>query len=144
MPIYTASISPKGIALAAEIADGVIPVWMNPERWDIYDVPLKQGFAKTGGRKSLDNFDVAPSGLRVQQCQQQGMQSHLLGPRQTGQRGDGAGVQPFDEGGDGFSARNGGAAMVREEFVEGCAALGGQDVQLVPPPGAVAPGKAGG
>ena len=30
MPIYTASISPKGIALAAEIADGVIPVWMNP------------------------------------------------------------------------------------------------------------------
>ena len=48
MPIYTASISPKGIALAAEIADGVIPVWMNPERWDIYDAPLKDGFAKTG------------------------------------------------------------------------------------------------
>ena len=60
MPIYTASISPKGIALAAEIADGVIPVWMNPERWDIYDAPLKQGFAKTGGKKSLGNFDVAP------------------------------------------------------------------------------------
>src|SRR5258708_12413331 len=60
MPIYTASISPKGIALAAEIADGVIPVWMNPERWDIYDAPLKEGFAKTGGKKSLDNFDVAP------------------------------------------------------------------------------------
>ena len=59
MPIYTASISPKGIALAAEIADGVIPVWMNPERWDIYDAPLKDGF-KTGGRKSLANFDVAP------------------------------------------------------------------------------------
>ncbi|MGO9008045.1 MAG: LLM class F420-dependent oxidoreductase [Beijerinckiaceae bacterium] len=60
MQIYTASISPKGIALAAEIADGVIPAWMNPERWDIFDEPLKQGFAKTGGRKSLDNFDVAP------------------------------------------------------------------------------------
>src|SRR3984893_6056754 len=60
MPIYTASISPKGIALAGEIADGVIPVWMNPERWDIYDAPLKEGFAKTGGKKSLDNFDVAP------------------------------------------------------------------------------------
>jgi len=60
MPIYTASISPKGIALAGEIADGVIPVWMNPERWDIYDAPLKLGFAKTGGKKSLDNFDVAP------------------------------------------------------------------------------------
>jgi F420-dependent oxidoreductase-like protein len=60
MQIYTASISPKGIALAGEIADGVIPVWMNPERWDIYDTPLKEGFAKTGGKKSLDNFDVAP------------------------------------------------------------------------------------
>jgi len=60
IPIYTASISPKGIALAAEIADGVIPAWMNPERWDIYDAPLKDGFAKTGGKKSLENFDVAP------------------------------------------------------------------------------------
>src|ERR1700688_2073604 len=60
MQIYTASISPKGIALAAEIADGVIPVWMNPERWDIYDAPLKEGFAKTGGKKSLANFGVAP------------------------------------------------------------------------------------
>jgi F420-dependent oxidoreductase-like protein len=49
MPIYT-----------AEIADGVIPVWMNPERWDIYDANLKEGFARTGGKKSLDNFEVAP------------------------------------------------------------------------------------
>ena len=60
MPIYTASISPKGIELAAEIADGVLPVWMNPERCDIIDAPLKAGFAKTGGKKSLDKFDVAP------------------------------------------------------------------------------------
>jgi F420-dependent oxidoreductase-like protein len=60
MPIYTASISPKGIALAAEIADGVIPVWMNPQRWDLYDGPLKEGFARTGGKKSMDNFEVAP------------------------------------------------------------------------------------
>ena len=60
MPIYTASISPKGVELAAEIADGVIPIWMNPERWDIYDAPTKAGFAKSGGRKSLANFEVAP------------------------------------------------------------------------------------
>jgi F420-dependent oxidoreductase-like protein len=60
LPIYTASISPKGVALAAEIADGVIPVWMSPERWDIYAGPIKEGFAKAGGRKTLDNFDVAP------------------------------------------------------------------------------------
>ena len=73
LKIYTASISPKGIALAAEIADGVIPVWMNPERWDLYGAPLKEGFAKSGGRKSLDNFDVAPfvtciMGSDVEKC----------------------------------------------------------------------------
>ncbi len=60
LKIYTASISPKGIALAAEIADGVIPVWMNPERWDLYAGPIKEGFAKAGGKKSMDNFEVAP------------------------------------------------------------------------------------
>ena len=60
MKIYTASISPKGIELAAEIADGVIPVWMNPERWDLYEGPTKAGFAKTGGKKSMENFEVAP------------------------------------------------------------------------------------
>ena len=60
MKIYTASISPKGIELAAEIADGVIPVWMNPERWDLYEGPIKAGLAKAGGKKSMDNFEVAP------------------------------------------------------------------------------------
>ncbi len=60
LKIYTASISPKGIALAAEIADGVIPVWMNPERWDLYSGPIKEGFAKAGGKKSMDSFEVAP------------------------------------------------------------------------------------
>jgi F420-dependent oxidoreductase-like protein len=60
MKIYTASISPKGIALAAEIADGVIPIWMNPERWDLYEAPVKEGFGKAGGRKSMENFEVAP------------------------------------------------------------------------------------
>jgi alkanesulfonate monooxygenase SsuD/methylene tetrahydromethanopterin reductase-like flavin-dependent oxidoreductase (luciferase family) len=60
MQIYTASISPKGVALAAEVADGVIPIWMNPDRWDLYEGPVKEGFAKSGGRKSMDNFEVAP------------------------------------------------------------------------------------
>jgi F420-dependent oxidoreductase-like protein len=60
LKIYTASISPKGVALAAEIADGVIPVWMNPERWDLYEGPLKEGFARARGAKSMDNFEVAP------------------------------------------------------------------------------------
>jgi F420-dependent oxidoreductase-like protein len=60
MPIYTASIGPAGIACSAEIADGLIPVWMNPERFDLFEGPLEKGFAKAGGGKSLAAFDLAP------------------------------------------------------------------------------------
>src|SRR5215475_9212277 len=37
LPIYTASIGPAGIACSAEVADGLIPVWMNPDRFDLFD-----------------------------------------------------------------------------------------------------------
>jgi alkanesulfonate monooxygenase SsuD/methylene tetrahydromethanopterin reductase-like flavin-dependent oxidoreductase (luciferase family) len=60
LPIYTASISPAGLECAAEVADGVFPVWMNPERFDLLEDSLRAGFAKAGGGKSLERFDVAP------------------------------------------------------------------------------------
>src|SRR5215468_5707861 len=60
LPIYTASIGPAGIACSAEIADGLMPVWMNPERFDLFEEPLAKGFAKAGGGKSLASFDLAP------------------------------------------------------------------------------------
>ena len=60
LKIYTASISPKGMECAGEVADGVFPVWMNPERFDIFQESLEEGFAKAGGGKSLSDFDVAP------------------------------------------------------------------------------------
>jgi len=44
----------EGIALSAEVADGLIPVWMNPERFDLYKPQLDAGFAKAGGGKSYD------------------------------------------------------------------------------------------
>ena len=58
--IYTASISPNGLACAAEVADGVFPIWMNPERYDILEEHLEKGFAKAGGGKSLADFEIAP------------------------------------------------------------------------------------
>jgi F420-dependent oxidoreductase-like protein len=58
--IYTASIGPKGIACSAEVADGLIPVWMNAERFDLIEPHLEKGFARAGGGKSLASFDVAP------------------------------------------------------------------------------------
>ncbi len=61
MKIYTASISPKGIELAAEIADGVIPVWMSPQWYgQLYQPLLEAGFAKAGGGKNIQSFDLAP------------------------------------------------------------------------------------
>ena len=68
LPIYTASISPNGVACSAEVADGLIPVWMNPERMDLFQPDLSKGFARAneerGKRglppKSLANFDIAP------------------------------------------------------------------------------------
>jgi F420-dependent oxidoreductase-like protein len=73
LPIYTASIGPAGIECSAECADGLIPVWMNPERFDLFLPYLEKGFAKAGGGKSLAQFDVAPfvtcvMGDDIEQC----------------------------------------------------------------------------
>jgi F420-dependent oxidoreductase-like protein len=60
LKIYMASISPGGIALSGEIADGLIPIWMNPERCDMFTAHLDRGFRKAAGGKSLASFDLAP------------------------------------------------------------------------------------
>jgi F420-dependent oxidoreductase-like protein len=61
IPIYIAAIGPKNIALAAEIADGWLPIFYSPERAHIFKNALDEGFARVGGGKSLENFDIAPS-----------------------------------------------------------------------------------
>ena len=60
LKIYTASISPNGLRCAGEVADGVFPMMMNPERFDLQKPHLEEGFVKAGGGKSLDTFDVCP------------------------------------------------------------------------------------
>ena len=60
LKIYTASISTAGMECAGEVADGVFPVWMNPERYDLFEESLSKGFAKAGGGKSLEDFEIAP------------------------------------------------------------------------------------
>jgi F420-dependent oxidoreductase-like protein len=60
LKIYTASISPNGMECAGEVSDGVFPVWMNPERFDLFQGSLEKGFANAGGGKSLDDFEIAP------------------------------------------------------------------------------------
>ncbi|MBI3757841.1 MAG: LLM class F420-dependent oxidoreductase [Deltaproteobacteria bacterium] len=60
LKIYMASINPNGIACAGEIADGNLPIWMNPEKPELMLSSLERGFTKAGGGKSLANFDLAP------------------------------------------------------------------------------------
>ena len=60
IPIYTASITPAGLRCAGEVADGVFPVWMDPNKFDIIGDHLQTGFDKAGNGKSLADFDVAP------------------------------------------------------------------------------------
>jgi F420-dependent oxidoreductase-like protein len=53
IPIYLAAIGPKNVALAAEIADGWLPVWFSPTRVDVY--------ADAFEGRDLSSFDIAPT-----------------------------------------------------------------------------------
>ena len=53
IPIYLAAIGPKNVKLAAEIADGWLPVWFSPNRLDVYEDAFE-------GR-DLSTFDIAPT-----------------------------------------------------------------------------------
>jgi F420-dependent oxidoreductase-like protein len=61
IPIYIASIGPKSVEQAAELADGWLPIFFSPKRLSVYRPALEAGFKKAGGAKSLKTFDVAPS-----------------------------------------------------------------------------------
>ncbi|HEX7035050.1 MAG TPA: LLM class F420-dependent oxidoreductase [Pseudomonadales bacterium] len=62
IPIYTAAISPAGLRCAGEVADGVFPMMMDPDRFDDVYLPyLTEGFEKAGGGKDLSVFNVVPS-----------------------------------------------------------------------------------
>jgi F420-dependent oxidoreductase-like protein len=60
MKIYTATIAPASIRNSAEVADGMFPIFMNPQRFDLFERHLNAGFAKSGNQKSLANYDVCP------------------------------------------------------------------------------------
>ncbi|HJP37744.1 MAG TPA: LLM class F420-dependent oxidoreductase [Gammaproteobacteria bacterium] len=60
IPIYTAAITPAGLRCAGEVANGVFPIWMNPQRFDLLGPFIEEGLALAGGEKTLADFDVAP------------------------------------------------------------------------------------
>jgi F420-dependent oxidoreductase-like protein len=60
IPIYTASISPGGLRISAEQADGVIPVFLSAEKFEVLGTSLEEGFSLAGSDRGYHNFDVAP------------------------------------------------------------------------------------
>jgi F420-dependent oxidoreductase-like protein len=61
IPIYLAAIGPKNVALAAEVADGWLPVFFSPHRADVFRQSLDEGFARRKDGKTIEEFDIAPT-----------------------------------------------------------------------------------
>lgn len=59
LPIYLGAEGPKNVALAAEIADGWLPLFMGPGADQFYRAALQEGFDRSGARRGWDDFDVA-------------------------------------------------------------------------------------
>lgn len=64
LKIYTAAATPAGFRTAAEVADGVFPIWMDPQRFELVGPFLEEGFRKRAASgapsRTLADFDVAP------------------------------------------------------------------------------------
>jgi F420-dependent oxidoreductase-like protein len=59
IPIYLAAEGPKNIALAAELCDGWLALFLSPHHDDFYRTALQDGFSRPGARRSADDFEVA-------------------------------------------------------------------------------------
>jgi F420-dependent oxidoreductase-like protein len=81
IPVYLAAIGPRNVALAAEVADGWLPVFFSPKRLNVFRPSLEEGLARRGDGKTIDEFDIAPTvsvvlGDDVNACRQQ-IKPHL-------------------------------------------------------------------
>lgn len=59
IPIYLGAEGPKNVALAAEIADGWLPMFFSPRADRFYRDALAAGFSRPGARRSPEDFEVA-------------------------------------------------------------------------------------
>jgi alkanesulfonate monooxygenase SsuD/methylene tetrahydromethanopterin reductase-like flavin-dependent oxidoreductase (luciferase family) len=60
LPIYLAAVGPRNVALAAEIADGWIPVFFSARRMSMFRQWLDDGFRAGGRVATAGSFDVMP------------------------------------------------------------------------------------
>ncbi|MEO6955613.1 MAG: LLM class F420-dependent oxidoreductase [Antricoccus sp.] len=77
IPVYLGAEGPKNVALAAEIADGWIPLWFSPKSDDFYRAALAEGFAKDGARQSADSFEIASMAWVIEDDDVERAASHI-------------------------------------------------------------------
>lgn len=65
IPIYLGAEGPKNVALAAEIADGWLPMFFSPAMNDFYAAALAAGFARPGAQATPETFDVVGGPLGI-------------------------------------------------------------------------------
>jgi F420-dependent oxidoreductase-like protein len=58
IPIFLGAEGPKNVALAAEIADGWLPMFFSPKTDDFYRAALTEGFSRPGARHTFETFEV--------------------------------------------------------------------------------------
>jgi F420-dependent oxidoreductase-like protein len=58
IPIMLGAEGPKNVALAAEIADGWLPMFFSPKMDAFYRAALAEGFARPGARHTAADFEV--------------------------------------------------------------------------------------
>lgn len=61
LPIFLAAEGPKNVALAAEIADGWLPLFFAPKQDAFYRERLAEGFAASGDASKAERFEVVSS-----------------------------------------------------------------------------------
>jgi F420-dependent oxidoreductase-like protein len=58
IPVMLGAEGPKNIALAAEIADGWLPIFYAPRLAGMYNEWLDEGFARPGARRTREDFEI--------------------------------------------------------------------------------------
>ncbi len=59
VPVYLATITPAGVRLAAELADGWMPILYSPAHADVFRADLEAGLARAGRDRSA--LEIAPT-----------------------------------------------------------------------------------
>ena len=84
IPIYLAAIGPKNVALAAEIADGWLPIFVSPERFpEVFPLDgAKEGFGRLDQGERADPHEGRGRRARVRQAPPRALRRRHGRPRE--------------------------------------------------------------